>query len=69
MQALSPSEVRLELACALYARGKIGKVTGAELSGIDFFSFQKALMERNIFSVTEPMLDEDLLNLKVLFPN
>jgi hypothetical protein len=38
---LSEQDFKLELACALYARGKIGKLTGAELAGIDFFSFRE----------------------------
>jgi predicted HTH domain antitoxin len=69
IENLSPSELRLELACALYARGKIGKVAGADLAGIDFFTFQKALGERNISSYTESILNQDLENLKAIFPN
>ena len=29
---MTPEELRLELACALYARGKLTKVRGAELA-------------------------------------
>lgn len=65
---LSPNEARLELACALCARGRVGKVAGAELAGVDFFSFQRALGERGISTVTEPMLSEDLESLNSLFP-
>jgi predicted HTH domain antitoxin len=65
---LSPAEARLELACALYARGRIGKVAGAELAGVDFFTFQRALGERGIPVFTETMLAEDLESLKSLFP-
>lgn len=65
---LSPAEARLELACALYARGRIGKVAGAELAGVDFFTFQRALGERGLPAFTEPMLTADLESLKSLFP-
>lgn len=65
---LTPQELRLELACALYARGRIGKASGAELAGVDFFTFQQALGERNIESYTPAMLDEDLTTLRRLFP-
>ena len=66
---LSPSELRLELACALYARGKISAVQGSHLSGLDLFTFQGALKERGIprnYSIET--LREDMEALKVLFP-
>ena len=59
-EGLSEQELKLELACALYARGKTGKVGGAELAGVDFFTFQGALTERGIPLYTIEMLDEDL---------
>jgi predicted HTH domain antitoxin len=65
---LTPAELRLELACALYARGRIGKVRGAEIAGVEFFTFQKALVERGIPLYTMEMLHEDLESLKKLFP-
>ena len=66
---LTPQELRLELACALYARGRIGKVAGSQLAGVDFFAFQRALGERQIPQYTEEMLSEDLETLKRLFPS
>ena len=66
---LSGDDLRLELACALYARGQIGKVRGAELAGVDFFTFQKALEYRSIPLYTEEMLTDDLATLKTLFPS
>ena len=65
---LTPGEVRIELACALYARGLIGRAGAMELAGVDFFAFQHALGERGISIVTEQMLEDDLASLKVLFP-
>jgi predicted HTH domain antitoxin len=65
---LTPDELRLELACALYARGRIGKVRGADIAGVDFFAFQKALVERGIPLYTMEMLNEDMESLKKLFP-
>jgi predicted HTH domain antitoxin len=59
---------RLELACAEYARGKVDKVSGSQLAGVDFFAFQRALGERGISSCTEQMLDEDVRTLRKLFP-
>ena len=65
---LSPDELRMELACALYARGRVGKIAAAELAGVDFFSFQRALAERGIPLYTEQMLADDLGSLKAVFP-
>ena len=65
---LVPSEVRLELRCALYARGRVGKIAAAELAGVDFFTFQRALEERGIPLYTEQMLADDLQTLRTLFP-
>ena len=67
--SLTSQEVRLELACALYARGRIGKVAGSQLAGVDFFTFQGALGERQIPQYTEKMLAEDVATLKHLFPS
>ena len=60
-------ELRLELACALYARGRIGKIEGAEMAGVDFFRFQQALGERQIPAYSEEMLAGDLATLNKLF--
>jgi len=65
---LSSEEMRLELACALYSRGRVGKVVAAEMAGVDIFTFQRALQDRDIPLYTEPMLATDLQTLKELFP-
>jgi predicted HTH domain antitoxin len=67
-EGLTPQDLRLELACALYGRGRIGKVAGSRLAGVDFFAFQRALGERSIPLYTEKMLTEDLATLQHLFP-
>jgi predicted HTH domain antitoxin len=67
-ETLTPEDMRLELACALYARGRIGKVSGAKLAGVDFFSFQQALHERGIPLYTEEMLANDIQTVKKLYP-
>jgi predicted HTH domain antitoxin len=59
-EQLSPEEIRLELACALYARGRIGKVAATEMAGVDFFSFQRALSERGVPLYTQQMLTSDI---------
>lgn len=69
IRRFSADDLRLELACALYARGRISAVTGADLSGCDLVTFQAALREREIprqYSVTD--LNDDLSTLDKLFP-
>ena len=65
---ITPEEIRLELACALFARGRIGRVAATEMSGVDFFTLQRALGERGIEICTEQMLEDDLTSIKKLFP-
>jgi predicted HTH domain antitoxin len=67
-ERLTPEEMRLELACALYARGRIGKVAATEMAGVDFFTFQRALSERRIPLYTEQMLASDIQSLNESFP-
>lgn len=45
---MTEAELRLELACALYAQGKVSAVSGSHLAGIDLVSFQGALVQRDI---------------------
>jgi predicted HTH domain antitoxin len=65
---LPPEALRLELACALYARGKVGKTGGAELAGVDLVAFQRALGERSIESYTLDMVEAETGSLRRLFP-
>jgi predicted HTH domain antitoxin len=59
-ESFRPEELRLELACALYARKRLSKVAAASLAGVDFFTFQHALKDRNIPQYNEAMLEQDL---------
>jgi predicted HTH domain antitoxin len=70
IQRFSADDLRLELACALYARGRVSAVSGADLSGVDLLTFQEALCEREIprqYSVED--LDDDIATLDKLFPS
>lgn len=69
LRRFSADDLRLELACALYARGRISAVAGAELAGLDLFAFQGALREREIpRQYSEDDLKDDLTALNQLFP-
>jgi len=67
-ERLTTEEVRLELACVLYARGRIGKITATEMAGVNFFEFQRALSERGVPLYTQQMLSSDLQSLNETFP-
>jgi predicted HTH domain antitoxin len=63
------AELRLELACAMHARGQLSKVAGAEMAGVDFFSFQEALAERGIDQYSVDDLHDEVAALREGFPS
>ena len=64
---MTEAELRLELACSLYAQGKIGKVGGCDLAGVGFFEFQRALGDRQISTYTIEDLHREVETLDRLF--
>jgi predicted HTH domain antitoxin len=65
----SAAELRLELACALYARGKISAVAASHLANVDLLTLQGALKERGIprnYSIDD--FRDDMNALTRLFP-
>jgi predicted HTH domain antitoxin len=69
IRRFSADDLRLELACALYARSRISAVSGADLSGCDLVTFQAALREREIpRQYSEDDLAADMDVLAKLFP-
>lgn len=65
---LTESEIRLDLACALFAAGRISRTVAARMAGMERFDFDRELVERRIPSYTEEMLEEDLTALQKVFP-
>ena len=68
-ERFSPDELRLELACALFAQRKVSSITGSRMAGVDLFTFQRALGERQIEIVTLEQFEEDVKTLERLFPS
>ncbi len=66
VQSIPAADLRLELACALYARGRISAITGAHMAEVDLFAFQHALAERDIPRVSEAAFARDLAALETL---
>jgi predicted HTH domain antitoxin len=65
---LTESEIRLDLACALFAAGRISRTVAARMAGMERFDFDRELVARRIPSYTEEMLEEDLATLMKTFP-
>jgi len=66
LEQIGAPALRVELACALFERGQIGKTGGAALAGLDFFSFQSALTERGISAYSQEDWQQDLATIKAL---
>lgn len=62
------SDIRLDLACALYAAGRISRAVAARMAGMDRPAFDEELYQRRIPTFTEEMLEEDMATLSKLFP-
>ncbi len=62
------AELRLELACAMHARGRLSKTAGAVMAGVDFFTFQEALGEREISTYSVDDLQGEVAALRGSFP-
>jgi predicted HTH domain antitoxin len=65
---LAESDIRLDLACALFAAGRISHAVAARLAGVERLAFDQELFRRHIPSYTDDMLTEDLTTLGQLFP-
>ena len=57
---VSEGELRLVLACGLFASGQLSRNVAARIAGLDRLAFDEALFQRNLASYTPDMLAEDL---------
>jgi predicted HTH domain antitoxin len=57
---VSEEELRLGLACGLYASGQISRNVAARIAGLERLAFDEVLFQRNVASYTPDMLSEDL---------
>ncbi len=64
---MTPEELRLELAVALYRRGKLSFGKARELAGVSAWTFQEVLGVRGIpVSYDLPEYEKDLVTLREL---
>lgn len=60
LRHLDETQVRLELACGLFAAGRTSRAVCARIAGLDRAAFDEAIYVRHIPSYTSEMLDQDL---------
>lgn len=65
---LSESDIRLDLACALFAAGRISRAVATRMAGVERYDFDLELVRRRIPSYTEEMLEDDVATLQKIFP-
>lgn len=57
---LDETQLKIDLACTLFAAGRISRTVAARISGLNTLEFDEALFERKIPTYTSEMLDQDL---------
>lgn len=67
LEDLTESDICLDLACALFARGQVSKLVAARIAGVELFEFDSELERRNIPSCTAESLAEDMDAIRTLF--
>jgi predicted HTH domain antitoxin len=65
---MSESDIRLDLACALYAAGRVSRGVACRIAGMQRIDFDQELIRRRIPGYTEEMLDDDIASLSRIFP-
>lgn len=67
LAGLTEAEIRLDLACALYARERVSRLVATRIAGVELQVFDEELGRRTIPTYTEEMLDQDLESIRNLF--
>jgi len=57
---VSEAELRLDLACGLFASGRVSRNVAARLAAMDRQAFDEALYQRKIAAFTPDMVAQDL---------
>ena len=65
---MSEADIRLDLACALFAAGRISRMVACRIAGIERLPFDQELVRRHIPSFTEEMLNDEIANVRQIFP-
>jgi predicted HTH domain antitoxin len=57
---LDENQLRVDIACTLFAAGRVSRSIAARIAGLDPLPFDEELFQRKIPSYTSEMLDQDL---------
>jgi predicted HTH domain antitoxin len=57
------AQLRIDLACGLFAAGRVSRGVAARVAGLDGLAFDEELFRRRIPSFTPEMLAQDLATL------
>lgn len=68
LQDFTEEDIRLDLACALFAAGRISRPIAARMAGLERHEMDKELFSRKISGFTQETLEADLATLATLFP-
>ena len=60
LQRLDEAQLRLDLACGMFADGRISRGVAARIAGLGSLAFDEELFRRKIPTFTEEMLEQDL---------
>jgi predicted HTH domain antitoxin len=63
LQHLDEAQVRIDLACGMFAGGRVSRSIAARIAGLEALAFDEELFRRKIPTFTEEMLDQDLVAL------
>lgn len=63
LASFDESELKLELAIALFSSGRVSRSVATSIAGLDRFAFDEELFRRRIPSFTVEMLEQDLASL------
>ena len=66
LQHLDEGQVRLDLACGMFAVGRVSRGVAARIAGLESLPFDEELFRRKIPTFTEEMLEQDLASLERL---
>jgi len=63
---LDENQLRLDIACSLFAAGRISRGVAARIAGFDSFAFDEELFRRKIPTWTVEMFEQDMAALERL---
>jgi predicted HTH domain antitoxin len=60
---LDEAQLRVDLACGLFAAGRVSRGVAARIAGLEGLAFDEELFRRRIPSFTPEMLEQDMATL------